>query len=985
MKPEFEKLNLFEIAALAWGKLMQFENWGSWLGLVVLTFVFISVAYAAIQLVIKFLEALGDVVESAERIGVKIPFSRPKDPSLTQRQQFCDVLRIDLEQVAQFENWMEQWFTDLEAEVEVEGRFYASRLHRLLNLKNKGNWREPSLMRAIAKSSEPRLLLVGEPGGGKSVALRHLALELAKEGTKSRAPRIRIPLYVNLREFNIDSGKEVTAQAIGEFVCGYFRSTESQTGRYVRQHWDEFLEQGVWYFLFDSFDEIPAVMHAERGSRTIQNYAEAIHNFMTDMTKCRGILASREFKGPESMPWPKLRILPLDNARQLRLVDNTALSRAQSAIVHDQLAAPYSAMYRNPLLLSLLCRYIKEHGRGPKHNHALLINHLTELSEREDDHVLKEYGLSPKNLLNGAEEIASILAQQSNMGLAPTFGELADALAIYGHEREDAIDLLKALIYVKIGRNDVKEARRLERRFAFSHRRYQETLFVQYLVKNANLIAPNELLLDTRWREYTVTLLQSQDMKICHSLLTHATNLLSNWSRTEAIPVNADFSQNSEMYSYFPWHTTKEVHLLTLLQEGLIQRIDEIPANLSDAIESFVAMRWSVGDSYDQLMAMQLGGLSSQEKLEFRIQQTVKTHSYKMKRAAFEKISFLKTIPDALAEWIRMQIADETMVAIDRIELSKFDLLASRLPSSIGAQRIFDRCKFLREAMYRPVKWIVDAQIKFTRYVDNNLGTRPRNETDSRVGIVILNAVMFGPITCATLSTICLISVVNHRTWLAFLSGTLLFIVLSILCKLIWRDSRSLISPVMIASAFFLTTLSGIRSLLSWKVLLFVTATLAVPAILITLFWQFNVAAPLIVIALGLVAMPAMLLQQINRKKRSLQHLAKLTHAQPTRPLILEARDTFELTLWVAQSSKLVLQDTSNARSVLRLLDYLPFSDEAAKTLPPFFSIQSRDNFSKEKDLILDFLFKSDNVGSDRRSENVEHQCIAIADMSLHE
>jgi hypothetical protein len=64
-------------------------------------------------------------------------------------------------------------------------------------------------------------------------------------------------------------------------------------------------------FLFDSFDEIPEILHLQESERIPQEYAQAIESFLTSTGNCKAFIASREFKGPETRPWAKIRNLPL--------------------------------------------------------------------------------------------------------------------------------------------------------------------------------------------------------------------------------------------------------------------------------------------------------------------------------------------------------------------------------------------------------------------------------------------------------------------------------------------------------------------------------------------------------------------------------------------------------------------------------------------------------------------------------------------------
>ncbi|MBX3751142.1 MAG: NACHT domain-containing protein, partial [Opitutaceae bacterium] len=175
----------------------------------------------------------------------------------------------------------------------ANGYYYASALNRFLRIKSRGLRRVPSLLKGILDSADQLLLLTGEPGSGKSVAMRHLALELADRAIRSRAENCLIPLYVNLRELDFPTTKDLTPEFLRDFVIANVRRGDGDLAQVIRERWNDYRDQGRWYFLFDSFDEIPSILHAPHGSRMIVECANALQAFQNANGPCRGIIASR--------------------------------------------------------------------------------------------------------------------------------------------------------------------------------------------------------------------------------------------------------------------------------------------------------------------------------------------------------------------------------------------------------------------------------------------------------------------------------------------------------------------------------------------------------------------------------------------------------------------------------------------------------------------------------------------------------------------
>ncbi|UCH94471.1 MAG: ATP-binding protein [Candidatus Aminicenantes bacterium] len=112
-------------------------------------------------------------------------------PDITFKERLknvCISLSDDLRSIDIKTNWSAQYYTPLDAEVEV-------------NTKNRKKKKIMDLLDAIKKSDDRLFLVLGDPGSGKSVALRKLAQDLSKEAVKTG----KIPVYINLKEWWIEN------------------------------------------------------------------------------------------------------------------------------------------------------------------------------------------------------------------------------------------------------------------------------------------------------------------------------------------------------------------------------------------------------------------------------------------------------------------------------------------------------------------------------------------------------------------------------------------------------------------------------------------------------------------------------------------------------------------------------------------------------------------------------------------------------------
>lgn len=189
-----------------WEWLVAGPNQGSLMSVLFWIFILIIIlilSFAVLSWAVgTLLEGLAKVLDAYKKSGLPLTVGKEKKAQVRRRQQFCKVLNGDLLTLAKAENWNDQYFTDLDAEVEAEGRYYANLLNKMLRRQSQGLRKVSSLISAIELSTEQALLIVGQPGSGKSVALRHLAHQFAEQGIRSGDPETIIPLYLNLKELS---------------------------------------------------------------------------------------------------------------------------------------------------------------------------------------------------------------------------------------------------------------------------------------------------------------------------------------------------------------------------------------------------------------------------------------------------------------------------------------------------------------------------------------------------------------------------------------------------------------------------------------------------------------------------------------------------------------------------------------------------------------------------------------------------------------
>jgi hypothetical protein len=951
---EIPKLDTVSLLLAIWKWLLNFHEWNSWVGVLVRAAVAISVSLAVLRGIRWVLEQLASVGSHIKEVRTSFHTDDNKLLEVRQRQQFCTVLRSDLDVIAKAENWNDQWFTDLEAEVEAEGRYYRTPLDFLRNRRVSGYRKEPSLLRAIGRSADRCLLLVGEPGSGKSVALRHLARGLADHGTRSRSEFSRVPLYVNLRELIDVPGSAISVDRIQQFVLDNVRRGDADTAAYIREHWQDYKHRGVWFFLFDSFDEIPAVLHSASGSAVVRDYTNAIRQFMDGMGACKGVLASREFKGPEAIPWQKLRILALDAPRQDQLISNALLSAEQQRLVHRHLAMSDGTIFRNPLFLSLLCRYVRDKNARPAHDYDLVYQQVERLARRDVDHLGTEYELNPDQLLQGAKILAALLAQDDRFGLAPRWEDLATATPFANTFGESALKLLAALVDVKIGRADVKEAKPGDRRFAFSHRRYQETLFVDYLAHHPSE-APADLIQNSKWREYAVTFLQSQSVETCSALLSQAARLLTLWSARNPNPALPEFGGHG---SYYTWNASDEVHALQLLHQGLTQRREGIPTEIAAAIEQLILPRWETGDAYDRLMTLRFAALLPPQTLQRVIVASINEHLDVTRRAAFVAAGYIPTMDPALKRWVCDQVASDTLLAENAVELGKVELLCAKLPVSLQAYVVFERCRRLRSVLSPAAKIFAPFTASAAALLKvSNPSASQQFSPQFRRRLAHTTLVFYGIVISVAILVISLAGTLNlfpsdPTRWIWLLPLVVALAGVRLCLLFICRSVPERLYPITVCRVLVARTRDFARKFRRRDVIAWIGIFVPFMAASLLLDKYPGTVGG----AMGILYVIGMVAFAVNlwRTRLVAKHVRNArSHHGPSG--VLDAKTAVELNAWITSDYGRRLETSATARSLLRLIDLLPIVSPPDRSTPdrPLFAVSPGRVSGRLKQVLL--------------------------------
>jgi len=673
--------------------------------------------YYALQIIDKFISVTRQVYAG----GFMLFRTGAEKVAIRRRRLFLEINRRNIEAVSTRESWDDQAFAEIDAEVAIHGRFFQNAIARLFRRSSTGIRKVRSVSAALEATANKRVLILGEPASGKSVALRHLVIKLSRKSQKSNAVDAIVPLYINLRHLDQARYSPLNSESITAFILDSIRHNSPVTVEFVKDNWNYYCASGLWHFAFDSFDEIPELLHAEDGESVASKYSAAIVDFLNTTGDCKAIIASRIFRSPSLPGFGRLKLIALSRKRQIELVSRALIQRHDRNRIEVYLGSEPRELYKNPLFLTLLCNFIARHHDLPANDHALLREHIKTLIQRDQDYCQRAFGLSSKQLLAYAKWLASIYADQKNLRLSVSREEIL-AAADAGDEISLKIDnILNALTACKILRRDVSDETQDTSRYVFSHRRYQETLFVEYILAPDSEITAEQIVSDRKRREYVVTLLQGQEpLAIIPYLTLLQEKALASLSRLKKHEV---LSISGGPIYYIEWSRSDAAYYLGVLREGLRGRYNLLSDGFRvrlGAIFNDLIDRRDVTDKFMVLFFSQLAAPSSVLNV---LNKAISSSSSALQSEAFENGSSIGLEDPAFGQEVRRRFANQVLSCSSRIERLRTEAMLENINENLRCRGVYRRAILLR-APFSPA--IIGICLIY-RFIRSKFGVVPAN------------------------------------------------------------------------------------------------------------------------------------------------------------------------------------------------------------------------------------------------------------------
>lgn len=368
-----------------------------------------------------------------------------------------------------FSNQMSNMLRSLDEETQWNTRDFI-RLNAEVDIlcDNKARPRTKDLLRALQQSPGKNniTLVIGEPGAGKSIAMRSLCTALLKKCQKTR----RIPLYVNLKHWNKnwDSGLYPTQRDLKNFILDSF--DQYGMDHFLRKNFDDILENGGWFFILDSYDEIPFLVDKNRIYNS--HVSKIIYDFLSSSG---GVLSSRPFRSPDADPervGNHFRILPFNEGQLIQFFRrDVGLSKAACRTLFAE-RSDIVDLSRTPLLASMVWQYYREKRDWPASQRKLYQELMTARVQRVLDESGERSDITPKLVMRMTATLAYKMMETESSHSFLTLDEVYAALPYPSRQVDTVAGLLEKAKICKINGAS-------QEMITFVHRRFMEFFVTQ--------------------------------------------------------------------------------------------------------------------------------------------------------------------------------------------------------------------------------------------------------------------------------------------------------------------------------------------------------------------------------------------------------------------------------------------------------------------------------------------------------------------------
>jgi len=352
-----------------------------------------------------------------------------------------------------------------------------------------------SVVPRVLQSRQP-ILLLGDPGSGKSITLRQIALELGRRAKQRRTASRMVPIYISLGAYT--GGGTHAPISILKFIEQQLTQV-IPGGANIAPDLEKMLLQGRIALLFDSMDEMPRADFPDRAN-------ELKKFIIAYATRNRIVVACRDREYTGVLAYSELVILPFNDAAiKIYLKKNWQLYHAHLPAERQEkgysdllkIAAPTHALHAlaaNPYFLKLSSLYFFTHNGKLPASQAELLNGYIERRLQDES---ERKRLKDEDVQMMTTALATLAFELVATGRGTFFTRDDLSAPIAGDKQDEIADRI-------LESGLLKQA--LDGSLRFEHHRLQEFLAALYWEQVAGAQVVTAAHLENPWWRETLTI-----------------------------------------------------------------------------------------------------------------------------------------------------------------------------------------------------------------------------------------------------------------------------------------------------------------------------------------------------------------------------------------------------------------------------------------------------------------------------------------------
>ena len=344
-----------------------------------------------------------------------------------------------------------------------------------------------NLFREATSRNEP-IILLGDPGSGKSVSARQLTITVARKALKSRQVNRQIPVFFSLSEY-VENDPMGGPQDFYSFLTSTLNrrgKSTAFTSKHLIEHLDYYLDAGRLFIVLDSLDEMPPASFTERCNEIVSFMMK--HSTNSFVITCRSNDFGGNIKGREA----HLDKLTSKEIKAFIRKRSSLLRHSKVTDVYKRIIAPdfvLNSVIDNPFYLNLILFFLSIKGILPENFPLLFRVICDDWAEREIQKEMVKGGVSKtsdssaqhqersqaSDLRLALSYIAFAISSSSGFGTAISRAEVEELCAEY----PVAVDIARA---IRVGANGgMLDVSFEESKLRFVHHKFQEYFAAEFL------------------------------------------------------------------------------------------------------------------------------------------------------------------------------------------------------------------------------------------------------------------------------------------------------------------------------------------------------------------------------------------------------------------------------------------------------------------------------------------------------------------------